>query len=199
MRLTDFLADILRRVAEVERRLDGTIKQGRVVEVDAAAGTVRLRLNEESADEAFLSPPIPYAQFAGALKVHTPPSVGQQMTIVSGAGDFRQGLAVPMTWSEQNEAPSAKGDENVVTYGGWRLTLDGEKLEATKDDTVLRLTGGDAYVKSPKVVVDSPDVNLGGEGGARVARIGDRVSVSAGSSAGLWPIVEGSSAVKAVD
>jgi phage baseplate assembly protein V len=50
-------------------------------------------------------------------------------------------------------------------------------------------------VKSPKVLVDSDDVHLGGENGERVARVGDRVQVGSGSSAGLWPIVEGSSKV----
>ncbi len=50
-------------------------------------------------------------------------------------------------------------------------------------------------VEAPKVVVKSDDVHLGAEGGPRVARIGDRVNVGAGSSAGLWPIEEGSSKV----
>lgn len=50
-------------------------------------------------------------------------------------------------------------------------------------------------VEAPKVVVKSADVHLGAEGGPRVARIGDRVNVGSGSSAGLWPIVEGSATV----
>ncbi|WP_026601693.1 phage baseplate assembly protein domain-containing protein [Methylomonas sp. 11b] len=54
------------------------------------------------------------------------------------------------------------------------------------------------HVKSPKVVVESDDIHLGGEGGAKVARVGDKVNVGSGSSAGLWPIVEGSDKVKAL-
>ncbi len=50
-------------------------------------------------------------------------------------------------------------------------------------------------VEAPKVVIKSDDVHLGAEGGQRVARIGDRVNVGSGSSAGLWPIEEGSSKV----
>lgn len=50
-----------------------------------------------------------------------------------------------------------------------------------------------------KAVVNSPAVELGGEGGKKVARVGDKVDVGSGSSAGLWPIVEGSNTVKAVD
>jgi hypothetical protein len=53
-------------------------------------------------------------------------------------------------------------------------------------------------VKSPKVVVESDNINFGEEGGAKVARVGDRVNVGSGSSAGLWPIVEGSDKVKSL-
>ncbi|MQX36811.1 phage baseplate assembly protein V [Roseospira navarrensis] len=53
-------------------------------------------------------------------------------------------------------------------------------------------------VRSPtRVTIECPDVHLGEEDGPRVARIGDRVQVGSGSSAGLWPIVEGSTIVRA--
>jgi len=48
------------------------------------------------------------------------------------------------------------------------------------------------HFKSPKVVIESNSIHLGGEGGAQIARVGDHVNVGTGSSAGLWPIVEGS-------
>lgn len=63
----------------------------------------------------------------------------------------------------------------------------GQKIELKRDQI---------KVTAPKVVVVSDDVHLGAEGGAKVARIGDRVNVGSGSSAGLWPIVEGSDKVK---
>jgi phage baseplate assembly protein gpV len=158
MRLDHLLADTLRRVAEIERRLDSTIKQGRVVDVDAAKGTVRLRLNEDSAAEAFLSPPIPYAQIAGALKVHTPPSVGQQMTIISGAGDFRQGLAVPMTWSDQNQSPSEKGDEHVLTFGSVRMVLVDDGLKISVGGVSVEITGSGVAVTGGRVEHDGKNI-----------------------------------------
>lgn len=126
-----YIIDLLRRVAELERRSDGMVKQGAVTDVDPAKGLVRVRLNPDDADEPFKTAWIPYAQIAGALKAHTPPSVGQQMTIISGAGDYRQGLAVPMTWSDKNKSPSEKGDENVITYGDARIELRGDELVIT--------------------------------------------------------------------
>ena len=53
-------------------------------------------------------------------------------------------------------------------------------------------------VESPKVVVISDDISLGGEGGERLARVGDMVRVVSGSSAGDWPIVSGSNKVTAL-
>lgn len=53
-------------------------------------------------------------------------------------------------------------------------------------------------VTSPKVVIDSDDISLGGDGGSPVARVGDMVRVATGSSQGDWPIVSGSEKVKSL-
>lgn len=139
MRLDQFLADLLRRTAEIERRQDGMIKQGTATNVDPKAGTVRIKFGGTD-EEPFLSPPIPYAQMAGTLKVHAPPSEGQQMTVISGSGDFRQGLAVPMTWSDKNASPSEKGDENVLTYGPVKITITATGLTASVGGTSISLS-----------------------------------------------------------
>ncbi len=65
-------------------------------------------------------------------------------------------------------------------------------------DYVHLRADGTTYIKtSTKTVVDSPEVHLAGEGGAKVARIGDLVKVESGSSAGEWPIISGSDKVRA--
>lgn len=158
MTLSELLGDVLRRIAELERRQDGTIKRGRVVEVDPENARVRLRLNEEDAAEPFLSPWIPYAQIAGALKVHTPPSVDQQMTIFSETGDLQQGLAVPMTWSEKNEAPSKKGDEHVVTFGDFKAVLKEKELTVSVGDISVRIHEGGVAFKNGRVEHDSRNI-----------------------------------------
>jgi phage baseplate assembly protein gpV len=144
MRLDQFLADLLRRTAEIERRFDGMVSQGTVHEVEPKGGTVRLRIGGTD-EEPFLSPPIPYAQTAGALKVHAPPSKGQQMTVLNGSGDFRQGLALPMTWSDSNKSPSEKGDENVLTFGNFRIELRGDELRITVGGFIVSLTADGAF------------------------------------------------------
>lgn len=137
--LGDIVTRLVIRVAELERRLDGMAQRGTVQDVDAAAGTVRLRLGGTD-DQPFLSPAVPYAQIAGALKAHTPPSAGQQMVLLSGAGDFRQGIALPMTWSNDNPSPSAAGDEHVITFGAFRATLKDDSLELAMGNIRLVLS-----------------------------------------------------------
>lgn len=160
MRLDQILVDILRRQAEIERRQDGMVKQGTVAEVDPKAGTVRIRYGGTD-EEPFLSPPIPYTQTAGALKVHAPPSVGQQMTVISGSGDFRQGLAVPMTWSDANKSPSEKGDENVITFGALTIEARGDELVVKIPRLLIECGGTTLELSGAGLRAVAPDYDFG--------------------------------------
>lgn len=155
----DVLVSLVSKVAELQRRLDGMVQQGPVHEVDPKAGTVRLRLSPDG-DDLFLSPPIPYAQVAGALKLHSPPSVGQQMTMMSVGGDFRQALAVPMTWSDQNKAPGDKVDEHVLTFGPWTITLKGDVLSIKGPKVILDCEGASFELSGSGLKMIAPDYDF---------------------------------------
>ncbi len=123
------LVELASRVAELERRFSGVMRSGAVEEVDPKKQVVRLNFGQSEDGQPFLSPWIPYAQVAGALKIHTPPSKGQQFTLLAPSGDWQQAVALPLTWSDNNKAPSDKGDEHVITYGDWTITLKGKTLD----------------------------------------------------------------------
>lgn len=118
------------RISEIERRFSQSIRHAPVKEVNAAEGWVRLDLGKGD-DGQILSPKIPYAQMAGGLKIHAPPTVGQQMTMFAPGGDPAQAMALPLSWSDQNKTPSDKGDENVLTFGNVRVELRGDEILAT--------------------------------------------------------------------
>lgn len=144
------LADLFARVADLERRLSRMVTEGTVHpgSTDPKAGTTRLRIGG-SDDAPFLSPPVRYAQVAGALKLHSPPSDGQQMTIFSPGGDMSQGTALPMSWSDANKSPSDKGDEHVMTFGEVTVTLKGSSVLVQVGGTSFELsTGGIKAVAS---------------------------------------------------
>ena len=154
------LVEAVARVAELERRVAGMVRHGTVEQVDPQKQRVRLRLGGTD-DKPFIGPWVPYAQIAGALKVHTPPSVGQQMTLLSPTGDPRQAVALPMTWSNQNASPSQKGDEHVLTFGSCRIELRGNeiivkvpRLFVECDGSTFELTGGGLKMVAPDYQFD---------------------------------------------
>lgn len=141
------LVEIAARVAELERRIAGVMRHGVVAEVDPEKQRVRLDFGPSHGGEGkFLSPWVPYAQFSGALKVHTPPTVGQQMTAMSPTGDFRQAVAIPLTHSDQNPSPSGAGDQNVVTYGNVTMTLADDLVRSEVGGLTFELTSAAARI-----------------------------------------------------
>lgn len=136
---TNRLLALHNRVAALERRMAQSMRHGAVAEVNAAEGWVRLDLGEGDAGR-LLSPKVPYAQFAGALKVHTPPTVGQNMTLLAPTGDPRQAIAIPMTWSDQFASPSDSGAENVLTFGDVRVTIEDNAITAVIGGFTLKIS-----------------------------------------------------------
>lgn len=82
-----------------------------------------------------------------------------------------------ITWKEN-------GDINIISNGDLNINVSG-KVTINASGDVDIIAGG--------------DINLGGAGGKKVAREGDTITIPSGSSAGTYPIVGGSSKVKAVD
>ncbi|MBI1649874.1 phage baseplate assembly protein V [Hyphomicrobium sulfonivorans] len=148
------LVDLALRVAELERRQANNFRHGTVEEVDAKKQLMRMRLGEGEDGQPFLGPWVPYAQIAGALKVHTPPSKGQQMTMISPTGDMRQAIALPMTWSDQNKSPSDKEDEHVLTFGDVRIEIKEKGLKLTVGDHSIEVTGEGTTYSNGKIEHD---------------------------------------------
>ena len=103
---------------------------GKITDVDAKKQQYRQEVGVDGDGKAVKSPWIPYGQHAGLFKSHNPPSVGQQMIMLSPDGDFNQAMGLPMTWSDNNKSPGDKPDEHVTTF------------ETKKDDPGGQNTGG---------------------------------------------------------
>lgn len=155
------LIEVVARVSELERRFASMIRHGSVTEVDPKKHLARVSFGEDENGKPVPGPWVPYAQIAGAMKVHTPPSVGQNMTMFSPSGDMRQAVALPMTWSDQNGSPSEKGDEHVATFGDFKAEIRGNELVITVpriffkcEGTTFELTGGGLKMVAPDYQFD---------------------------------------------
>lgn len=183
--LSGQVADLYYRLAEVERRARNRKRTGTIAEVGSGenAGKYRVQLSEQGG-KPYLSPWLKAkALGAGGVKIEVMRTVGEQVDVVSESGDLTDAVVDLSTYSDENARANGANVPLHIKIG----------------DAVFEMSGDGLTVTAPNVVVNSPHVQLGGEGGKRVARIGDRVSVTTGSSQGLWPIVEGSDSVFAVD
>jgi phage baseplate assembly protein gpV len=180
--LVDQITDLYVRMAELERRNRNRRRKGTIAEVSDDKSKYRVKLSEQDG-KPYLTPWIKARTLAaGGVKVDVLYSVGEQVDVVSENGDLTDAQIDFSTYSDDNAR------ENSDTPFHIKI-----------GDTVIEASAGQAKVTSPKVIVESANVQLGGDGGKQVARIGDKVHVASGSSAGMWPIVEGSEKVFAVD
>lgn len=177
------ISDVAALKAEVEALKDivsRMIVSAPVEIVDAEKG-YRLNLGKANDGSIHLSPFYPHPETG---KTSVPLKKDQVVTAINPGGDPRQGFLVRGGYSEGHPSPNADMEANVFKDAGVTITIKGGVLHIAAQG---------------HVVVEAPSISLGGEGGKKVARVGDLVEVARGSSAGRWPIVEGSSVVTAVD
>lgn len=176
MALDDQIAALARRLGELERRFAGARRTGVVVEADPVAGRYRVRLRSAGDGGApVLTPWIPLRAMAmGALRVHAPVSIGEQVTVESENGDLTDAVITGSLTSEARPSPDGSADVLVIDIGETRLTLTA--TGATLKTPTLRLEATEAArIVAPTIVLEG-DVALGGEGGQPVHRIGDKDS-----------------------
>lgn len=146
--ITEIVAGMAERLAVLETRVANMIVEGTVEEVKPAEQLVRLRIGGTD-DKPQLSGWMPYAQSAGDMKWHTPPSVGQQMTAISKDGVPEKAVALPMTWSNDNPSPSTKGDEDVYTRGDLKETRRGDEYKIELGSTSITMTKDALVLRGP--------------------------------------------------
>ncbi len=152
------ISEAFQRIAELERRFAGLVRHGTVAEVDAGRGRMRLRFGTATGGGDLLGPWVPYSQLAGAIKAHVPPAVGQQFSVIAPSGDWRQAVAVPLTWSDQNQSPSDKDDENVITYGDARITLKADSLAVKIGGVTMTISDDGVAITGGKVTHDGKNI-----------------------------------------
>jgi phage baseplate assembly protein V len=113
MNTETILADLARRVANM-------IRVGRIAAVDHAAQRVRVDCAE------IRTTWLPWqTQRAGATRTWDPPTVGEQVMILSPSGELAAGIVIPALYCQDHPAPDASPTTHVVDYpDGARISYD---------------------------------------------------------------------------
>jgi len=147
------LIAILERNGELERRIAGTEFRGRVKQIDAANHLVRMVIGSTPEGDDVLSPWLPVAQAAGELKVHSMPSVGQQVSAHSPSGDIVLAAVDKLHWSDGYDPPSTDADLHVLTFGDVRVELSKSGIKIQVGQTVHNLTADGLELRADYVGV----------------------------------------------
>lgn len=149
---------LLSRVQEIERRLSGSAWNGKVAQVDAEKALVRHVLGKDPEGNDVLGPLIPVSQPAGAMKIHSLPSVGQTMTIRSVDGDLEQGVAHPYNWNKDNPSPSQNKDEHIMTFGDVTITVQGGGIVFSVGAVTVNISSDGLTVNGGQVQHNNKDI-----------------------------------------
>ncbi len=176
---------------DLGRRLANIIRIGTIFEIDFQTAKARVKIGELETD--FL----PWANAnSGSNNSWNPPEIDEQVIILSPSGDLSQAVILPSLY-KNNASDSDQNIKSITYQDGSKISFDiasGTLDLDLKGDVKIKVVGN-AEIEATKVTLKG-DVDLGGSGGQPIARIGDKVEITAGSSAGQWPIISGSSLVK---
>lgn len=98
-------------ITELSRRLENMIRLGTVAAVDHAARRVRVQSGELLTQWLKWITPR-----AGNTRTWDPPTIDEQVMILSPSGVLENGLVMPSVFSDAHDAPSISPDEHVTLY-----------------------------------------------------------------------------------
>lgn len=120
--LPEQIAWIAGQVAEIKRQARNRKRTGKVAVVDHKKGLARVEISRTDG-KPFLSPWVPWKEVAsGSIKSHIPPTIGEQVDLVSESGDLTDAVIDMSTPSNENPRPH-DGPEAVITKGESRFVI----------------------------------------------------------------------------
>lgn len=151
--LPEQVADVYRRLGELERRDRNRKRTGKVKEVDHKKGLARVEFSAQDG-KPYLSPWMPWKEIAaGGIKSHIPPSVGEQVDVVSENGDLTDAVIDMSVPSNANPRPH-DGPEAVIVKGDSRITIGDGSVEIFADVTIK----GALTVEGPTVTHNGKNI-----------------------------------------
>jgi phage baseplate assembly protein V len=125
--------ELQQRVHELERIVGRLLRYGTVSDADHPAGRVRVCYDHDEAGNPIRTGWLPwFTHRAGADRTWWPPTVGEQVMVLSPFGAMECGMVLPAGYSDAAPAPSTDPDTHTTVY------QDGTKIEYNR--VIHRLT-----------------------------------------------------------
>lgn len=150
--LPRILADLTRRIAELERRSRGQGMEGRVVEADPAQGLYRVDLGD-----GFLTGWIPARSLStGDLKMQAEPTVGQMVMVRSESGDLTDAAIEASGFA--GDRPHDRNGELYLARGAASLLFAEDRIVLSVGGSSLTITAGGIAFSGPSVAHDETNI-----------------------------------------
>lgn len=153
--------------ADSLRLLHNLIRLGTIAEVDAAAARVRVQSGDNLTDwRPWLS------ARAGDSSEWNPPSVGEQVLLLSPSGDLAQAIVLTGIYSDANPAPADSEtlwrrtfpDGTTITYdhaaSHLNIAVRGDAELSITGDATVSVSGSAAITAGTEATVDAPAIKL---------------------------------------
>lgn len=132
--LVNRIAELERRIDDVDRRQNGLLTEGVIEEVDFANATATVLA------EGIQTKKVPWLTRAGDINEWDPPTVGERVLIASPAGDHGRALILPGGYTDSVAAPHDQGGEFVRVTGDVRHTQTAEVHKVEVGDTTVEIS-----------------------------------------------------------
>ena len=154
----DVVMDLMRRIAELERRQNDTVIAGIVSEVQRKPYRVRVNYGTPDAPQTTALLPVMVTR-AAAAKVWWPLEVGEAVLVLSPGGDTQQGRVIPASYSQAQPQPAEQAEKLAIEFGG------GNSLSLDRSEGKLKLTlRGDIEINAPdRLRVNSRVIECSGD------------------------------------
>lgn len=176
---------------DLGRRLANIIRIGTIFEIDFETAKARVKIGDLETDW------LPWINSnSGSNNSWNPPEIDEQVMLLSPSGELNQAIILPSLY-KNNASENSANIQSKTFKDGSKVTFNhssGNLDVNIKGNTTINVNGA-ATIEASNIVLKG-NIDLGESGGKPIARIGDGIEITSGSSAGKWPIVSGSSKVK---
>lgn len=131
-------------MSNLNRQFQNLAGIGTVIAVDASAGKIRLKIDENETDWI----PIPTIA-AGVVKFWRCPSIGEQFSVTAQGGELTSAIPQISIFSEENPPPTDNPDEVFIQLGEYSI--------------VVNVATGVANFKLNKCIFDVPETIFKGK------------------------------------